>query len=85
MARLGFVALTATDLIELRDLRRFLRTGQARRLRLRAGLSLQEVAGAVGASAPAVFRWEVAERVPRGERAVRYWRLLQSLGEAKAS
>jgi DNA-binding transcriptional regulator YiaG len=76
--------LTANDLVELRDLRRFLRTGQARRLRLRAGLSLPEVAGAIGASAPAVYRWEVGERSPRGERAVRYWRLLQSLGGAKA-
>ena len=78
------MALTTNDLVELRDLRRFLRTGQARKLRLRAGLSLPEVPGAVGASAPAVYRWEVGDRSPRGERAVRYWRLLQSLSEGKA-
>jgi transcriptional regulator with XRE-family HTH domain len=71
--------MTPEELVELRDVRAFVRTGRARQARLRAGLSLREVAESVGVSDAAVSRWEVADRTPRGLPAVRYWRLLQQL------
>ncbi|MDQ6876273.1 MAG: helix-turn-helix domain-containing protein [Candidatus Dormibacteraeota bacterium] len=71
--------MTSEELVELRDVRAFVRTGRARQTRLRAGLSLSEVAQSVGVSVAAVYRWETSDRTPRGEAAVRYWRLLQQL------
>lgn len=67
------------ELVELTRLRAFLQTGAGREVRLRAGLSLREVADAVGTSDVTVLHWERGESVPRLPAALAYWRLLQQL------
>jgi DNA-binding transcriptional regulator YiaG len=67
-------------LVRVRDLAQ---RGQARRIRLRAGLSLAEVADPVGVTPAAVYRWEVGDRRPRGEAALRYLALLDELTGTK--
>lgn len=59
--------------------RRLLESGDGRDLRLRAGLSLDQVAAEVGVSGPAVYAWESGSYAPRGEHAVRYARLIERL------
>lgn len=54
-------------------------SGEAKRLREDAGLSLSEVASSVGVDTSSVWRWESALRRPRGPAALRYERLLQLL------
>ena len=54
-------------------------TGQARRIRKGANLSLQMVARAVGVSHSTVMRWEGAKNLPTGVQAVAYARLLARL------
>ncbi len=67
------------DLQKLSALRALLRSGAAGSIRVAAGLSLSEVAEPLGTSKTTVLRWERRERVPRGELALAYWRLLQAL------
>jgi len=69
----------ASDLLRLVDVREAAQTGEARRLRLAAGLSLGEVASEVGVGVPTVWRWENGQRRPRGTAAVRYAKLLEAL------
>jgi DNA-binding transcriptional regulator YiaG len=71
--------VTAREVLELAEARRLLRSGEARDIRLRAGLSQTEVARSVGVTAGAVSRWETGSRRPVGEAAVRYARLLADL------
>lgn len=73
-----------TDLLRLADVREAAESGEARRLRLAASLSLAEVARALGVSVPTVSRWETGERRPRGKAAIRYARLLEALGTREA-
>jgi transcriptional regulator with XRE-family HTH domain len=56
----------------------------ARSLRQSSGLSEQDMATAIGVTPSAVGRWERAERIPRGPRAVTYARLLQRLAKRAA-
>lgn len=65
----------ATDLIELARARELAASGQGQMIREWARLSLTEVADAVGASVPSVWRWERGERQPRSD-AGRRWALL---------
>lgn len=55
------------------------RSGVAREIRLRAGLSLQEIGRAAGVSHAAVAAWEGGKMLPRGDHAVRYAEVLQEL------
>lgn len=71
--------MNIADLTDLARVRAFVETGAARPIRLHAGLSLGEVAKAVGVSPATVHRWENRQRVPRGEPAVRYGELLDAL------
>jgi DNA-binding XRE family transcriptional regulator len=83
---------TATDLQTLRRKIRDRRAlaammppiGERRALRERAGLSLAEIAEAVGVSRQAVGHWELGERMPRPELAHRYVAVLGLLREAEA-
>ncbi len=77
--------MDSAELLELTRLRTFLRTGAGRELRLRAGLSLREVAEAVGTSNVTVLKWERGDQVPRGPAAIAYWRLLQRLRRRAAA
>ncbi len=69
-------AVTSTSLAVLR---RLTTNGTARRLRQDAGLSLADVAKDVGVGAPTILRWETGQRVPRGDRALRYADVLADL------
>jgi transcriptional regulator with XRE-family HTH domain len=60
------------------------RTGAARAIRRAAGLSLAEIARAVGSTPSAVSRWERGLRVPRAEAAQRYGALLRELAGGTA-
>ncbi|MHB1539280.1 MAG: helix-turn-helix domain-containing protein [Solirubrobacteraceae bacterium] len=56
-------------------------SGHARAVRLAAGLSLYDVARAIGTSAASVSRWESGVCLPRGELAVRYGGLVTALAQ----
>ena len=56
-------------------------SGGAAAIRQTANLSQSEVAAAVGVSRAAVSRWEAGTRMPRGEAARRYARLLEVLNK----
>lgn len=71
--------MTIDELVEISEVRTVIRSGKARRIRLRAGLSLGEVAQAVGVGVSTVCRWEMGERAPRGPAALRYGEVLEGL------
>jgi DNA-binding transcriptional regulator YiaG len=73
------IATTADSLHDLALVRAMTESGEAREIRQRARVSLTEMAGAVGVAPATVARWEVADRRPRGDAALRYLRVLQSL------
>ncbi|WP_442814924.1 helix-turn-helix domain-containing protein [Streptomyces sp. NBC_01775] len=67
------------SLLLLVDVRAALNSGEARRLREAANLSIGEVAKACDVDQSTVWRWERGTRTPRGEPAVAYARFIQSL------
>lgn len=67
---------SAQQLVRIRQLTR---SGQARRIRIAASLSQAEIAGEVGVSPSAVARWELGNRLPHGDLAIRYLGVLNSL------
>jgi DNA-binding transcriptional regulator YiaG len=69
----------ATEVIEMARVRRLLATGEARKIRECAGVSLAEVARAIGVGSPTVHRWERLQRRPRGDVGLRYLELLDDL------
>lgn len=54
-------------------------SGEGRDLRLRHHLTQAEMGGECGVSGPAIARWEAGVRVPRGDAALRYGKLLKRL------
>lgn len=64
------------ELVRMRDM---VHGGLVRDLRIGAGLTLAEVARAVGVTAGCVHHWERGLTTPRGEAAVKYARLLLEL------
>ncbi len=75
------VLLRLRERIELRKLPT---AAELRALRLRAGLTQDELAAEVGCSRLAIVRYENGERRPKGELAERYGRVLRVLQEASA-
>jgi len=73
---------TSDRLLDLVEVRALAKSGRAREIRLRAGLSLADLGGAVGVSAPTIQRWENALRRPYGDAALRYGRLLEALSQS---
>jgi transcriptional regulator with XRE-family HTH domain len=67
--------------IQVLQTRRLLASGEARRIRELAGLSLSDVAADIGVTGSAVYRWERGERVPRGRAAADYAVLLLAMRE----
>ncbi len=86
MSSPGYVGcMRSTDLDRIRWVRSLVeQSGAARAVRESAGLSLEEVAAAVGVTGSAVGRWERGERIPRGPRALIYARLLERLHRSAA-
>lgn len=77
--------MTSADLERIRWVRSFVeQDGAARAVREGAGLSLEEVAAAVGVTGSAVGRWERGERIPRGPKALVYARLMERLHRSTA-
>ena len=63
-------------------MREWLKSGEARQIRLRAGLSLAQVAEAIEVTAGTVLRWEDGTHPPRGANARKYADLLHKLNSA---
>lgn len=66
-------------ILRLAGVRAAAASGEARRLREAARLSIGEVAKACGVDQSTVWRWERGTRRPRGESALRYADLIDSL------
>jgi DNA-binding transcriptional regulator YiaG len=80
MATTATTTATKTDqLLELVTVRDMAKSGRALEIRTAAGLSLSDLAGAIGVAAPTVQRWEQGVRRPYGDAALRYGALLDAL------
>jgi len=67
------------DAIRLARVRHAAANGKAKQLREAARLSLSEVGAYCGVDQSTVWRWENGLRTPRGEPALKYARLLETL------
>lgn len=73
--------VTQTKVLRLARVRAVVVSGEARRLRQAARLSISEIASECGVDQSTVWRWENGTRLPRGESALRYGELIDSLRE----
>lgn len=73
--------MTKAHALQLVQLRAAISRGETRQLREAARLSISELAAACGVDQSTLWRWEQGKRLPRGEHAVRYADLLDSLRE----
>ncbi len=73
------IMTTSTNLSLLIEAREAARTGKGASIREAAGLSRGELARAAGLHEATVGRYESGARVPRGDAAIRYARLLRRL------
>ncbi len=71
--------MTTKDVLRLSAARAHAATGTGRKIRLGAGLSMAEVAAAIGVAEPTVWRWEGGKSRPRGAAAIRWAELLEML------
>ncbi|GEM_PF-2355293 len=74
------------DLDELRTVaavRRMLRSGEAREMRIAAQVSVSELAQVVGVSEGTLWRWENGTRVPRPAQAVALAVALEALSRTR--
>lgn len=67
------------ELAELAAVRALTRTGTAKAIRKAARVSVPEMAETIGCATSTLWRWENAERAPRGAAALRYKRVLDSV------
>lgn len=74
--------MDSKQLLALSLARRLAVSGEALVIRQGAGLSLKDVADAVGSTPSGVWRWERGERTPRGLPGVAYGDLLRQLQKA---
>jgi DNA-binding transcriptional regulator YiaG len=73
------LVMTDEQLVALIEVRALAKSGEALRIRTGSGLSLADVAGAIGTAPATVNRWERGVRKPYGETALRYRALLATL------
>ena len=69
------------ELAKLANLRDAVSSGRARTVRVSSGISQREMARAVGVDVSTVCRWELGERRPHGEAALRYADALDALAK----
>lgn len=69
----------AAQLLVLVRLRAVASSGEARRIREAARLSISELANACGVDQSTIWRWEHGHRSPRGERGLAYGQLIETL------
>ena len=70
---------------ELAELRRSLRSGEAKKIRQDAAVSQSEMARDIGVTPGAFSHWESGTRTPTGDAAIRYLRLLRRLQRVEAT
>lgn len=68
-----------TDTLLLAKARRLASTGEALNIRLEAGLSVGDVARAIGGNVSTIWRWERGQRAPRGGAAIAWAQLMNEL------
>jgi DNA-binding XRE family transcriptional regulator len=76
---------TTTVAERLSHLRVLTQSGEARTIREDARLALSDIAQSIGADPSSVGRWERGERLPRGEVALKYARLLERLAKGQVA
>jgi DNA-binding transcriptional regulator YiaG len=76
--------LRSGQAVALMEARQFAASGAGRMIRQTARLSLAQVAAELGVNASTVFRWEVGDQVPNGDRAIAYHELMKRLSTAGA-
>ena len=77
--------MRARDVVAISRARALAASGQAREIRVRAGVSQAEMAKAIGVDPSSVTHWENRRRIPRGDVALKYGRLLDRLaGESES-
>lgn len=78
--------MTGQQVVRLYAAKRYAETGAGRQIREAAGVTMAEVASAVGTTESTISRWESNERKPRGDAGARWAELLGRLeAHAKAS
>lgn len=78
-ATVGPMSANTLVLRELGRVRRLVATGAAQAIREAAGATVAEVARAADVDRVSVHRWESGRRVPHGDAAIRYLRVLDEL------
>lgn len=76
----GSVTTQILDVSAVARARRLAKSGAGRALRVGAGVSIRELARAIGVAPSVVWRWERGERYPRADNAVRWVEVLDELG-----
>jgi DNA-binding transcriptional regulator YiaG len=74
------VHVTIREAVEIARVRRLILSGHARKIRLDARLSLDELGRSIEVDGATVGRWE-GGRLPRAAAALRYGQLLQELAD----
>jgi transcriptional regulator with XRE-family HTH domain len=73
--------MTHDALIEIARARRLGRTGEGRRIREAAAVSVRELATSIGVDPATVWRWESGNAVPKPDQARRWDAALRDLAE----
>jgi DNA-binding transcriptional regulator YiaG len=68
------------DWAEVAKVRQLFRSGRARKMRERAGLSLREFAAMAGVPASSLQTWEAGQHAPRPEAALAWAKAMEKLG-----
>lgn len=77
--------MAQTQILRLARVRAAVSSGEARRLREAARLSIGEVASACGVDQSTIWRWERGTRSPRGsDKVLRYGELLDLLRDQES-
>lgn len=71
--------MTAEDVVLLAAACVYSKNGNGRRIRQRAGVSLESIATAIESSKAVLSRWERGERRPTGRQAIEWARLLADM------
>jgi transcriptional regulator with XRE-family HTH domain len=77
--------MAQASILSLAAVRAAVSSGEARRLREAARLSIGEVASACGVDQSTVWRWERGRRSPRGDKALKYGELIESLRDRESA
>lgn len=78
--------MAQTQILRLASVRAAVSSGEARRLREAARLSIGEVASACGVDQSTIWRWERGTRSPRAsDKLLKYGELIESLREQESA